>query len=221
MTRGAPVRAGEEWSYLYRSQLSHFSSCLTVLTLETPQFALLDAAHGALSVVEWPQPYWCTTLVHILARIGEEGALHSGERLLRAALSVVEEEGGVEDGRANWPETAGSSVGGCRRQQALVGPRQNNAERGSTKCREGAGRAPAGVWQEMGWKLGLHKGQQRVVEQQGQVARQLEGSRASSDNRSVRERVVGAFQRGQPGQQESFIRQTSQRAGLTVPLERC
>ena len=42
-------------SYLYRSQLSHFSSCLTVLMFETPQFALLDAAQGALSVVEWPQ----------------------------------------------------------------------------------------------------------------------------------------------------------------------
>ena len=85
---------GEAWvkgSYLYRSQLSHFSSCLTVLTFETPQFALLDAAHGALSEVWWPQLYWCTTLVHILAGIGEEGALHSGERLLRAALRVVEE----------------------------------------------------------------------------------------------------------------------------------
>lgn len=52
--------AGKAWVkglYLYRSQLSHFSSCLTVLTFETPQFALLDAAHGALSVVEWPQLY--------------------------------------------------------------------------------------------------------------------------------------------------------------------
>jgi hypothetical protein len=77
--------------YLYRSQLSHFSSCLIVLTFETPQFALLDAAHGALSEVWWPQLYWCTTLVHILAEIGEAGALHSGERLLRAALRVVEE----------------------------------------------------------------------------------------------------------------------------------
>ena len=84
---------GKAWvkdSYLYRSQLSHFSSCLTVLTFETPQFALLDAAHGALSEVWWPQLYWCTTLVHILAEIGEAGALHSGERLLRAALRIVE-----------------------------------------------------------------------------------------------------------------------------------
>lgn len=158
MTRGEPVRAGEKGSYLYRSQLSHFSSCLTVLTFETPQFALLDAAHGALSVVEWPQLYWCTTLVHILARIGEEGALHSGERLLRAALRVVDEEGGVEGGRADWPETAGSSVGGRRRRKSLVGLRQNNAERGSTKCRESAGRAPAGVWQEMDGSWGFTKG---------------------------------------------------------------
>lgn len=94
-------------SYLYRSQPSHFSSCLTTLTLETPQFALLDAAQGALSVVEWPQLYWCTTLVHMLARTGEQGALHSGGRLVRAALRIVGEEGGrgVEGagGRADWP----------------------------------------------------------------------------------------------------------------------
>ena len=96
-------------SYLYRSQLSHFSSCLTVLIFETPQFALLDAAHGALSEVWWPQLYWCTTLVHILAEIGEEGALHSGERLLRAALRVVvKREGGVEGGRADWPSSRGA-----------------------------------------------------------------------------------------------------------------
>jgi len=92
---------------LYRSQPSHFSSCLTTLTLETPQFALLDAAQGALSVVEWPQLYWCTTLVHMLARTGEQGALHSGGRLVRAALRIVGEEGGrgVEGagGRADWP----------------------------------------------------------------------------------------------------------------------
>ena len=81
-------------SYLYRSQPSHFSSCLTTLTLETPQFALLDAAQGALSVVEWPQLYWCTTLVHMLARTGEQGALHSGGRLVRASLRIVGEEGG-------------------------------------------------------------------------------------------------------------------------------
>lgn len=43
----------------------------------------------------------------------------------------------------------------------------------------------------------------------------------SDDNRSVREWMVGAFQRGQLGQPERFIRQTSQRAGLTVPLDRC
>lgn len=87
---------------LYRSQPSHFSSCLTTLTLETPQFALLDAAQGALSVVEWPQLYWCTTLVHMLARIGEQGALHGGERLVRAALRIVGEEGGRGVDGGGW-----------------------------------------------------------------------------------------------------------------------
>lgn len=59
--RQTRVTRGTVWvkgSYLYRSQLSqssHFSSCLTVLTFATPQLALLDAAQGALSVVEWPQ----------------------------------------------------------------------------------------------------------------------------------------------------------------------
>ena len=206
--------------YLYRSQLSHFSSCLTVLTFETPQFALLDAAHGALSVVEWPQPYWCTTLVHILAKIGEEGALHSGERLLRAALRVVEEEGGVEGGRADWLETAGSSVGGCRRRQALVGLRQQCGARLDEMQRK--------CWARTGGRLagdGMEAGASQRAAAGCGAARSssspANGSRASSSNRSVRERVVGAFQRGQPGQQESFIRQTSQRAGLTVPLERC
>jgi hypothetical protein len=148
------------------------------LTFETPQFALLDAAHGALSVVEWPQPYWCTTLVHILARIGEEGALHSGERLLRAALRVVEEEGGVEGGRADWPDSRKLLWGSSQTGDTRGTETQQRGARLDDMQSAGAGRAggaPAGVWQEMGWKLGLHKGQQRAGCGASQVARQLDG----------------------------------------------
>lgn len=38
------------------SQLSHFSSCFTVLVLSTPQLALLEVAQGAFSWTWWPQP---------------------------------------------------------------------------------------------------------------------------------------------------------------------
>jgi hypothetical protein len=66
------------------SHLSHFSSCLTVFVLQTPQGAVLEVAHGAFSAISWPQPYLCTTLVHMLARVGERGRRDrtAGERLL-------------------------------------------------------------------------------------------------------------------------------------------
>lgn len=38
------------------SQLSHFSSCLIVFVLSSPQAALLDVAHWAFSTSWWPQP---------------------------------------------------------------------------------------------------------------------------------------------------------------------
>lgn len=56
---------------------------------------------------------------------------------------------------------------------------------------------------------------------QGSSPARRAAKQSNNVNRSGRERVVGAFQRGQLGQQDSFIRQTSQRAGRTVPLERC
>ncbi|UPX13164.1 uncharacterized protein EKO05_0003690 [Ascochyta rabiei] len=124
-------------SYLYGSQLSHFSSCLTVLTFETPQFALLDAAHGASSIVEWPQPYLCTTFVHMLAEIGEDAskarcvARREGGRLVRAALRVV---GG---GQRGW------SGGGARR---LVGQQQDR--RGAPSELVADGRHPWALGQD-------------------------------------------------------------------------
>jgi hypothetical protein len=62
-----------------QSQLSHFSSCLIVLVLATPQFAARDVAHGTLSTFWWPQPYWCTTLVHMLWSSSARGDGTAGE----------------------------------------------------------------------------------------------------------------------------------------------
>jgi len=63
------VKQGGDWgkagSTGQWSQLSHFSSCLTVFVLQTPQGAVLEVAHGAFSEISWPQPYLCTTLVHM------------------------------------------------------------------------------------------------------------------------------------------------------------
>lgn len=66
------LRTVNQWS-----QFSHFSSCFTVLTLQMPQGAVLDKAHFASASWVWPQPYLCTTLVHMVevevvaARTGE------------------------------------------------------------------------------------------------------------------------------------------------------
>jgi hypothetical protein len=61
-------RGTGQWSHL-----SHLSSCLTVFVLQTPQAAVREVAHGAFSVISWPQPYLCTTLVHMLVRVVEWG----------------------------------------------------------------------------------------------------------------------------------------------------
>lgn len=42
------------------------------LTLLTPQLDVNDVAHGAVACVWWPQPYLCTTLVHMSARASEQ-----------------------------------------------------------------------------------------------------------------------------------------------------
>ena len=59
-------REGVRGAKAQRSHDSHFSSCLTVLTLQTPHGAVLDVAHGAFASQTWPQPYLCTTLVHMV-----------------------------------------------------------------------------------------------------------------------------------------------------------
>jgi hypothetical protein len=84
--------AHDQWSHL-----SHFSSCFTVFVLQTPQGDVLEVAQGAFSAISWPQPYLCTTLVHMVA--GED----MGAGKTRA--HGVDEEG----------ETAGDSrkVGWC------------------------------------------------------------------------------------------------------------
>lgn len=102
------------------------------------------------------------------------------------------------------------------RQTMRSAARRDEAQSAGSRRAGAPGKASGRRW-DGSW--GFHEGQAgcgAVV----QVARQL-NVQPSSDKRSVLERVVGAFQRGQLGQQESFIRQTSQRAGLTVPLERC
>lgn len=85
------------------SHLSHFSSCLTVLVLETPQGAVLEVAHEALSMVSWPQPYLCTTLVHMLAGAGAAwGVGCTAAAPAVAAWAASRGEAGWQRGRADW-----------------------------------------------------------------------------------------------------------------------
>jgi hypothetical protein len=67
-------------------------------------------AQAAFASMVWPQPYLCTTLVHMLARLGEGlGAVaRRGARLvwLRGRVSGESQEGkaGWEARRADWQE---------------------------------------------------------------------------------------------------------------------
>ncbi|KAF2787868.1 hypothetical protein K505DRAFT_379302 [Melanomma pulvis-pyrius CBS 109.77] len=102
------------------SQLSHFSSCLTVLVLSTPQLALLEVAQGAFSWTWWPQPYVCMTLVHMLAAVG-------GAREVREARGV-REAGAGQRGGADWQGWWAATRGSCclRRAAAACGGRRHN-----------------------------------------------------------------------------------------------
>ena len=131
------------------SQVSHFSSCLTVLVLSTPQFALLDVAQGAFSETWWPHEYECITLVHMAA---------AGE-----VIAGIDGEGG--EGGAAISSGGRWAVGGRRRSTGGGGraigqlcgrPRAEGGE-GSEGSSEGSSsRDDAGVvGQKVGWELGV------------------------------------------------------------------
>lgn len=100
-------------------------------------------------------------------RIGEEGALHSGERLVRAALRVVGEEGGVEDWRADWSGSrellrVSSQTEGTRaelRHTVRSAAQKEETQGGVRYWRAGVRRAGRLAGDGMGLEAGLHKGQ--------------------------------------------------------------
>ena len=89
---------GGQSTFQWRSHLSHFSSCLTILVLMASQLLEpLDVAQGAFSCVWWPQPYWCTTLVHMLATGMREW------ELFRGRTRALRELSGRGAYAADWP----------------------------------------------------------------------------------------------------------------------
>lgn len=118
---------------------------MTVFVLLTPQGDVLDVAHGAFSAISWPQPYLCTTLVHMLAVLwerGRHGRTAGGRRLLqrrgrkarRRAGEGREGGGGRREvliGRGWW-----RGVAWCRR---LLWQLETETAMRSAARREGAG----------------------------------------------------------------------------------
>ena len=118
------------------SHLSHFSSCLTVLVLETPHGAVLEVAHGAFSAISWPQPYLCTTLVHMLSGVAMGSGEGAAARRWRGRATLLDESSKagrvVGGGGGDWRTGGRRALAWCKRQLWQLETGDSNAQRSST-----------------------------------------------------------------------------------------